>query len=101
MLITCLLAAHFYLRTRWGMLLFILLVIPVAMIKNGIRIATLTLLSLYVDPSFLKGSLHRDGGFVFFFLGLAILAVALIWIRKAERRRGSSTPSALSPAGAT
>ena len=101
MLITCLLAAHFYLRTRWGMLLFILLVIPVAMIKNGIRIATLTLLSLYVDPSFLKGSLHRDGGFVFFFLGLAILAVALIWIRKAERRRGSSTPSALTPAGAT
>jgi exosortase len=101
MLITCLLAAHFYLRTRWGMLLFILLVIPVAMIKNGIRIATLTLLSLYVDPSFLKGSLHRDGGFVFFFLGLAILAVALIWIRKAERRHGSSTPSALSPAGAT
>jgi exosortase len=101
MLITCLLAAHFYLRTRWGMLLFILLVIPVAMIKNGIRIATLTLLSLYVDPSFLKGSLHRDGGFVFFFLGLAILAVALIWIRKAERRHGSSTPSTLSPAGAT
>jgi len=97
MLITCLLAAHFYLRTRWGMLLFILLVIPVAMIKNGIRIATLTLLSLYVDPSFLKGSLHRDGGFVFFFLGLAILAVALFWIRKAERRRDSST----SPAGAT
>ena len=37
---------------------------------NGIRIATLTLLSLYVDPSFLKGSLHRDGGFVFFFIGL-------------------------------
>jgi exosortase len=101
MLITCLLAAHYYLRTRLGMLLFILLVIPVAMIKNGIRIATLTLLSLYVDPSFLKGSLHRDGGFVFFFLGLAILAVALIWIRKAEQRRGSNTPPTLSPAGAT
>jgi exosortase len=86
MLITCLLAAHFYLRTWWGWVLFMLVIIPVSMIKNGIRIATLTLLSLYVDPSFLHGSLHRDGGFVFFFLGLVILGAALVGIRKLERR---------------
>jgi exosortase/archaeosortase family protein len=86
MLITCLLAAHFYLRTWWGWVLFMLVIIPVSMVKNGIRIATLTLLSLYVDPSFLHGSLHRDGGFVFFFLGLVILGAALVGIRKLERR---------------
>ncbi len=86
MLITCLLAAHFYLRTWWGWVLFILVIIPVSMIKNGIRIATLTLLSLYVDPGFLHGSLHRDGGFVFFFMGLVILGAALVGIRKLERR---------------
>jgi hypothetical protein len=31
-------------------------------LKNGIRIATLTLLAMYVDPSFLAGRLHHEGG---------------------------------------
>jgi exosortase len=95
MLITCLLAAHYYLRTWWGALLFMFLVVPVSMIKNGIRIATLTLLSLYVDPSFLRGSLHRDGGFVFFFIGLAILGAALVGIRRMERRLSKNTPGSI------
>jgi exosortase len=86
LLITCLLAGYFYLRTGWKMLLFVLLVIPLSIIKNGIRIATLTLLSLYVDPSFLRGSLHRDGGFVFFFMALAMMFPILRLLEKSERR---------------
>ncbi|HEV3482504.1 MAG TPA: exosortase/archaeosortase family protein, partial [Candidatus Acidoferrales bacterium] len=86
LLITCLLAAHFYLRTRWKILLFVLLVIPLSIIKNGIRIATLTLLSLYVDPSFLTGSLHREGGFVFFLLALAIMFPALRLLERSEKK---------------
>jgi exosortase len=84
--ITCLLAAHLFLRTKWKMLVFMLLVFPLAIVKNGIRIATLTLLSVYVDPSFLTGSLHHDGGFVFFFLALAILWPVLLLLQKSERR---------------
>ena len=53
--ITCLLAAHLFLRTPWKQLLFVLLAFPLALIKNGIRIVTLTLLSIYVDPEFLDG----------------------------------------------
>jgi exosortase len=86
LLITCLLAAYFYLRTGWKMLLFVLLVLPLSIIKNGIRIATLTLLSLYVNPSFLSGSLHRDGGFVFFFLALAMMFPILRLLEKSEKR---------------
>ena len=82
--ITCLLAAHLFLRTSWKKLLFVLLALPLAIVKNGIRITTLTLLSIYVDPGFLHGSLHRDGGFVFFFLALAILAPILILLQKSE-----------------
>lgn len=82
--ITCLLAAHLFLRTSWKILLFVLLALPLAIVKNGIRITTLTLLSIYVDPGFLHGSLHRDGGFVFFFLALAILAPILILLQKSE-----------------
>ena len=66
------------------MLIFVLLVFPLAIVKNGIRITTLTLLSVYVDPGFLTGRLHHEGGFVFFFLALAILAPVLIILQKSE-----------------
>jgi len=89
LLITCLLAAYLYLRTPWKILVFILLVIPLSVIKNGIRIVTLTLLSLYVDPRFLTGSLHRDGGFVFFLLALLLLFPAFLLFEKSERRDAS------------
>jgi exosortase len=84
--ITCLLAAHLFLRTKWKMLAFVLLAFPLAILKNGIRITTLTLLAVYVDPSFLTGSLHHDGGFVFFFLALAILAPILLALQRSERK---------------
>lgn len=82
--ITCLLGVHFLLRTPWKMVLFMVLIFPLSVIKNGIRIFTLTLLSIYVDPSFLHGSLHRDGGFVFFALALAMLWPVLVLLQKSE-----------------
>jgi len=66
------------------MLLFVLLAFPLAIIKNGIRITTLTLLSVYVDPGFLSGNLHRDGGVVFFLLALVILAPILLLLQNSE-----------------
>jgi exosortase len=88
LLITCLLAAHLYLRTPWKIAVFVLLVLPLSIIKNGIRIVTLTLLSLYVDPRFLTGSLHRDGGFVFFLLALLLLFPVFILFERSEKRDG-------------
>jgi exosortase len=82
--ITCILAARFYLRSFWKQLLFVALSLPLSVIKNGIRITTLTLLSIYVDPGFLHGELHRDGGFVFFFLALVLLWPVLVGLRRSE-----------------
>jgi exosortase len=87
--ITCLLAAHLFLQTTWRQALFSLLALPLAIIKNGIRIATLSILSIYVDPSFLTGRLHREGGFVFFVLILAILLPVLRVLQKSEGRPAS------------
>jgi exosortase len=83
--ITCLLAAHLYLRTGWKMLLLVLLSFPLSLIKNGIRIATLTLLSIYVDPGFLTGRLHHEGGFVFFLLAMLILWPVFSWLKNSEK----------------
>lgn len=82
--ITCLLAARFYLRQFRNQVLFVLLSLPLSVVKNGIRITTLTLLSLYVNPGFLHGDLHRDGGFVFFLLALALMWPVLTALRASE-----------------
>jgi exosortase len=83
-LILALLAAHFYLRSFWKQNIFILFSLFIMIVKNGVRIATLTLLSLYVNPSFLFGRLHHDGGVIFFLLGLALLVPILQILRRSE-----------------
>jgi exosortase len=89
-LILALLAAHFYLRSPLKRAFFVACSLLVMIVKNGIRIATLTLLSLYVNPSFLFGRLHRDGGIVFFLIGMALLFPVLWALQRGEKSTVSS-----------
>ncbi len=86
LLISCLLAAHLVLRSPWRKAVFVLVTIPMAMFKNAVRIVTLSLLAIHVDPRWLTGSdLHRDGGIVFFLLALLLLWPVLWVLRRSER----------------
>jgi len=96
MLVTCLIAGHLFLRNWWARITLLVLTVPMLVIKNGIRIVTLTLLATHVDPSFLTGKLHQRGGFVFFLIGLLILWPFLLWLQKVERRSGTPPISAAS-----
>ena len=91
--IICLLAGHLCLRTPWKVMLFVLLAFPLAVLKNGVQIVTLTLLSIHVDPSFLTGNLHHEGGFVFFFVALLILWPVLLWLEKSDNQRKRVDPA--------
>jgi exosortase len=91
-LILALLAAHFYLRSGWKQAVFVVCSLFVMIIKNGVRIAVLTILAIHVDPSFLFGRLHHDGGVVFFLLGLALL-VPVLWLLSRGERTGFSAPA--------
>ena len=50
LLVTCLLAAHLYLRTAWKFVVLVVLGLLLSIVKNGIRIVTLTLLSVLRGP---------------------------------------------------
>jgi exosortase len=91
--ITCLLAAHLYLRSGWKKWVFVLLSLPLSLLKNGIRIATLTLLSIYVNPEFLTGRLHHEGGVVFFLLALAMLVPVFLWFERTDKSRPAGLPA--------
>jgi len=86
LMITCLLAGYLFLRSGWARLTLLVTALPVLVIKNGVRIVTLTLLSIYVDPGFLSGNLHREGGFLFFLIGLLILWPVLWGLQTIEAR---------------
>ena len=90
LLITIILAANFMLRSNWRRLLLCVLVLPISLAKNGVRIATLSMLSVYVDRAFLFGRLHRSGGFIFFFLGLALFWPVLRLLQRGEARNISA-----------
>jgi len=86
LLILAILVAHFYLDTFWKQAVLVIAGLFMMILKNGVRIFTLTLLASYVDPGFLYGRLHREGGVVFFLLGLLLLA-PLLWILQPSERK--------------
>ncbi len=87
LLITTVLASYLYLRTTWKRLLLCAVILPLAILKNGLRIATLSTLAVYVNPGFLYGNLHRRGGIVFFLIALVPMALLLIWLQRTELKR--------------
>lgn len=84
LLILGLLVAHFRLPQLWKKAVFILAGLFMMILKNGIRIATLTLLGSYVDRGFLTGNLHREGGIVFFILSLFLLWPVLLLLERGK-----------------
>jgi exosortase len=84
LLIMTVLAGHMFLKSTWKQALVCLLVVPLSVAKNGLRIATLSALAIYVDPSFLQGRLHQYGGMFFFAAAFVPLAVLFVALRRAE-----------------
>jgi len=87
LIITGVLAGHLFLNTGRRKFILLLTVVPFTIFKNGVRIVTLSLLAIYVDPKFITDSwLHHAGGFVFYLPALGMLAGVLWWLRRSERQ---------------
>jgi exosortase len=93
LIITSLVAGHFFLRTAWTKMGLVMVVVPLAIIKNTFRIVGLALLANYVDPTFITDStLHRSGGIPLFLASLVVL-LSLAWLlRRFEKKLGYFPP---------
>ena len=87
LLILMIVFSHQTLESNWRRVLLILLTIPLSILKNAIRIVTLTVLAVEVDPAFLTGRLHHEGGFVFFLITLALVYPIWKLLRSGEKGR--------------
>jgi len=82
LILVSLILAHLFLRSGWRKALLVMAAFPLSVLKNAIRIITIAQLGTRVNPSFLHGSLHRQGGVVFLGLAVAMLVLVLWALRQ-------------------
>jgi len=98
--ILSLLVGHFLFTSWWKKVFLVALTLPLVCITNGLRIALLTLLAVYVDPSFLTGNLHRRGGAAFFLLGLLLMWPIVRFLERGDAAKALRDQESGQPAGA-
>lgn len=84
LLVTTMVLAHVLLRSTWRKVIVVLIAIPLSLAKNAVRIFTIATLGTQVDPGFLTGHLHHDGGVVFFGLTLGVILLVIWRLRRTE-----------------
>lgn len=91
LLVASMVLAHLFLCSLWRKAAVVIAAVPLSVAKNALRIFTLSMLGTHVDPGFLTGRLHHQGGFVFFLLALGSLCV-LIWVLARTEVSGNPSP---------
>ncbi|MCU0558683.1 MAG: archaeosortase/exosortase family protein [Desulfobacterales bacterium] len=92
--ILSILSGAMFLRTLSRRIVLAIAIFPITVVKNALRIVSITLLANYVDPRFLSTHwLHSSGGIPFFAVALALL-IPLVWaLRRSEtssRKEGAA-----------
>jgi exosortase C (VPDSG-CTERM-specific) len=84
--ITSLVAGKLFLRASWRRVLLAVIVVPLALLRNGFRILTIGLLCVHIGPHMINSAIHHQGGPIFFALSLVPFGALLWWLRRAEAR---------------
>jgi exosortase len=92
LLVTTMVLAQLYLKSPIKKGLVIALAVPLSVAKNGLRIFTIAMLGTRVDPGFLYGRLHHQGGVVFFLISLAIVFLLLCVLGRSENDGPAKAP---------
>lgn len=86
--ITSLVAADLFLKTTWRRVVFVALIIPLGLLRNGFRIMVIGWLCMTVGPHMIDSPIHHRGGPLFFALSLIPLFLLVWWLRRGEARKG-------------
>jgi exosortase len=84
--IVSLLLGNLFLKSWWKKIILTLIVLPITVFKNGLRIVVLSMLGAYVDERVLSSALHRQGGIPFFLFALMLLTAVLWFLRRSENK---------------
>ena len=82
--ITSVLAANLFLNSTWRRTVLVCFVVPLGIIRNGLRVWVIGVLCIYIGPQMIHSIIHRRGGPLFFALSLIPLFCLLWWLRRRE-----------------
>ena len=91
LLITSLVAGRVILRRPWKRAVLCLVVLPLALLRNGFRVFVIGELCIHVSPRMIDSPIHHQGGPLFFLLSLVPFFLLLYFLRKSEGAAGSAT----------
>lgn len=91
--LTSLVAGQVLLRTPWKRSVLALTVLPIALLRNGVRVFVIGELCVHLGPEMIDSYIHRHGGPVFFALSLVPFSGILFFLLRSDRRAGPATPS--------
>jgi exosortase len=77
-------AGYVFLKRKALRFLLIICIIPIALLKNGIRVVTISIMAELLGEAFFRGWLHRSGGIVFFLLALGMTVPIVYGLRKMD-----------------
>jgi exosortase len=87
LVITSLVAGHWFLTMGFSRVALTAIVVPLAIVKNAFRIVGLALLANYVDPTYVTNSaLHRTAGIPLFAVSVLVLLFVVWLLRRLETR---------------
>lgn len=84
--ITSLLAAQVLLRQPWKRATLCLAVIPLALLRNGLRVFVIGQLCIHVGPQMIDSPIHHHGGPLFFVLSLGPFFLLVYFLKKSEAK---------------
>ena len=85
LLITSLVAAQMILRRPWRRAVLCLVVIPLALLRNGFRVFVIGELCIHISPRMIDSPIHHHGGPIFFLLSLVPFFLLLYFLKRGER----------------
>ncbi len=88
---TSLLAGYLFLRSPWKRVVLTLIVVPLALLRNGFRVFVIGQLCVSVGPHMIDSPIHHNGGPIFFALSLLPFFALLFFLVKSDRKTPSST----------
>ena len=93
--ITSLVAGQVLLTANRSRAILALAVLPIALLRNGLRVTVIGELCVHIGPEMIDSYIHRHGGPIFFMLSLMPFSLLLFLLVKTDRPRaqpGRPTP---------
>jgi exosortase len=92
LLVTTMVLAQLFLKSPLRKALIVAIALPLSVAKNGLRIFVVAMLGTRVDPTYLTGKFHHQGGIVFFAISLLVVFL-LLWGLERGESRAARTPA--------